>query len=102
MEQENKIFERWRTVISEYDRRSITAKEFCKKYQISYHQIVYWRSKLSSKVKNGVSKNKFVKLEPSSVNPPEVIDVKKDINEILVISTENNRLKIHLNLHWDF
>jgi len=101
MAQINETVERWRSVVSEYDRRTVTAKEFCKENQVSYHQIVYWRRKLLGVGKKKSCRNNFVKINPEALNLSEEPEFKKESREILQISIVDNQLKFRLNLPWD-
>lgn len=83
----------WKSRIAQYRDSGLSAKEWCKKYQVSYHAIKYWITKLNKKSTNKSkgSEPVFVAVSSKTVNTksPIVIHFGEVSIEILDNCSEN-------------
>ena len=52
----------WKTLIAQYESRSVTCAEFCKLHQVSKGQVYKWRQYFSSQEKLMVERSAFIPL----------------------------------------
>ena len=55
--------EGWRQIVERYERRNVTADEFCKREGIAASSLWLWRSRLGGTVKE-VARGSFVEVRP--------------------------------------
>ena len=61
----------WKTLIAQYESRSVTCAEFCKLYQVSKGQVYKWRQHFSSQEELAVERSAFI---PLTINNDQASD----------------------------